>query len=179
VTILGRKFCKKLGDFVKPLVYGIETGPQGSAVRHGTSANLLRLAFEHPVKVFPVPSESDGQGFECAATTAALHGMPLDFAHDGYRDMRTPRKLALTPAKLADTVADSPRDRSPVLGIAFQRVPPRSTSSAESSRSPRESARAETSRSQAESSRNTQSAEIISESMISVILNDGSGALAP
>jgi hypothetical protein len=46
VTILGRKFCKKLDDFVKPLVYGIEAGPQGSAVRRGAIANLLRVAFE-------------------------------------------------------------------------------------------------------------------------------------
>ena len=119
MAILGRKFRKKLGNFVKPLVYGIKARAQGNAVRRGASASLLRLAFEHPVKVFRVPSESHGQGFECPGATAALHGMPLDFAHDGYRDMRTPRELALTPAKLADTIADSPRDRSPVLGIAF------------------------------------------------------------
>jgi hypothetical protein len=55
--------------------------------------------------------------------------MPLDFAHDGYRDMRTLRKLALTPAKLADAVADSPCDRSPVLWIAVRHAfLPRSTS---------------------------------------------------
>jgi len=39
---------------------------------------------------------------------------PLDFPHDGYRRMRAPRELALTPAKLTDAVADSTSDRSPV-----------------------------------------------------------------
>jgi hypothetical protein len=34
--------------------------------------------------------------------------------------MRTRRKLALTPAKLADAVADSPSDRNPVFWIAFR-----------------------------------------------------------
>jgi hypothetical protein len=120
MAILERKFRKKLGDFVKALVYGIEAGPQGSAARHGMIAHLLCVALEHPVQVFRVPSESHGQGFECPGATAALHSVPLDFAHDGRRDMRTLRELALPPAKLADTVADSPRDRSPIPWIAFR-----------------------------------------------------------
>ncbi len=120
MAILDCKFCKKLHDFVKPLVDGIEAGPQGSTVRRDVAADLGCVAFEYPVKVFRVPSESHGQGFECAAATAALHGMPLDFAHNGYRDMRTLRELPLTPAKLADTVADNSRDRSPILWIAFR-----------------------------------------------------------
>jgi hypothetical protein len=83
-------------------------------------AGLLRMAFEHPVKAFWLPSESHGQGFECAAATPALDGVPLDFPHDGHGDMRTIRQLALTPAKLADTFADGSSDRSPVSWIAFR-----------------------------------------------------------
>jgi hypothetical protein len=85
-----------------------------------TPAGLLRVAIEHLVKVFWLPSEGHGQGFECAAATAALDGVPLDFPHDGHGDMRTLRELALTPAKLADAVADSASDRSPVSWIAFR-----------------------------------------------------------
>jgi hypothetical protein len=54
-----------------------------------------------------------------------------------HGSMRTRRKLALTPAKLADAVADSPSDRNPFFWIAFRHAfPPRSTSSAETSRFP-------------------------------------------
>jgi hypothetical protein len=76
---------------------------------------LVFESLEHLLQAFWLPPESNRQGFECPAAAATLHGMPLDFAHDGYRDMRTLRKLALTPAELADAVADSPCDRSPVL----------------------------------------------------------------
>lgn len=62
---------------------------------------------------------SHRQGFERAAARAALHSVPLDFPYDRRRDMRTLRKLALTPAKLADTITDSPSD-CPVAGIAFR-----------------------------------------------------------
>jgi hypothetical protein len=50
--------------------------------------------------------------------------LPLDFPHDGYRRMQTHRELALTPAKLADAVADSPSDRSPDPWIAFRHARP-------------------------------------------------------
>lgn len=39
---------------------------------------------------------------------------PLDSRHGGYRRMRAPRELVVSPAKLADAVADSPSARSPV-----------------------------------------------------------------
>ena len=81
---------------------------------------LLRVALEHPVKVFRLPSECHGQGFERAGATATLDGVPLDFPHDGHGHVRALRKLTLTPAELADTVADSPGNRSPVLRIAFR-----------------------------------------------------------
>ena len=114
------KFGKELGDLVKPELQGIKPGPRGTTVRYGLPACLLRAALEHPVKAFRLPPESHGQGLERAAVTAALHGMPLDLPNDGQRHMRTLRKLPLTPAKLADTVADSPSDRSPVPRIAFR-----------------------------------------------------------
>jgi hypothetical protein len=116
----GSKFRKKLDDFVKPLVQRIKPGPHGSIVRRDVTAVLSRMALGHPAQVLRLPPESHARGFECATAAAALHGMPLDFAHNGYGHMRTLRQLALTPAKLADTVADSPSDRSPVLCIAFR-----------------------------------------------------------
>jgi hypothetical protein len=118
---VGPKLCQKLADFVKPPFQDIKAGPQGRIVRHGvTAAGLLRAATEHLVKVLWLPSESHGQGLERAAATAALDGVPLDFPHHGRGDMRTLRELTLTPAKLADAVADSPSDRSPVPWIAFR-----------------------------------------------------------
>ena len=165
---VGPKSRKKLDNFVKPLVHGIKAGPHGSIVRRDRTAMLLCAAFEHPVQVFRFPPEGHGQGFERAAATAALHGMPLDFAHDGYGHMRTLRELALTPAKLADTVADSPSDRSPVLGIAFRhaflRAPLPAPRLAEHCAIPRQTG---TDRNQTKAFRNTCRAEIISTSMIS------------
>ncbi len=162
------KFLKKLDDFVKPMVHGIKAGPHGSIVRRDRTAVLLCVAFEHPVQVFRFPPESHGQGFERATATAALHGMPLDFAHDGYGHMRTLRKLALTPAKLADTVADSPSDRSPVLCIAFRhaflRAPLPAPRLAEHCAIPRQTG---TNRNGTKAFRNKSGAEISSISMIS------------
>ena len=83
-------------------------------------SGLLRVALEHPVKVFRLPSERHGQGLERAGATATLDGVPLDFPHDGHGHVRALRKLTLTPAELADTTADSPGNRSPVLRIAFR-----------------------------------------------------------
>ena len=167
---VGPKFRKELDDFVKPLVHRIKAGPHGSIVRRDGMAVLLRVAFEHPVQVFRFPPEGHGQGFERAAATTALHGMPLDLAHDGYRDMRTLRELALTPAKLADTVADSPSDRSPVPWIAFRhaflRAPLPAPRLAEPSAIPHQT---ETNRNQAQAFRNTSGAEISFISMISAL----------
>lgn len=84
------------------------------------TSGLLRVALEHPVKVFRLPAECRRQGFERAGAPAALDGVPLDFPHDGYGHVRALRKFALTPAELADSVADSPGNRSPVLRIAFR-----------------------------------------------------------
>jgi hypothetical protein len=167
---VGPEFLKNLGDFVKPPVQGIKAGPQGNAVKRGVTVGLPRAAFEHPVKVFRLPPESHGQGFKRAAATAALHGVPLDFPHDGYRHMRTLRKLALTPAKLADTVADSPSDRSPVLRIAFRhaflRAPLPAPRLADHRAIPH---RAETKRNQSKAIRNTSGADISHISMISAL----------
>ena len=167
---VGLKFRKKPGDHFKPPVEGIKARPQGNAVRRGVTAGLLRVVFEHPVKVFRLPAESHGQGFERTAATTALHGMPLDLAHHGYRDMRTLRELALMPAKLADTVADSPSDRSPVPWIAFRhaflRAPLPAPRLAEPSAIPHQT---ETKRNQAQAFRNTSRAEISFISMISAL----------
>ncbi len=167
----GPEFRKKLDDFVKPPVHGIKAGPHGSIVRRDRTAVLLRVAFEHPVQVFRCPPEGHGQGFERATATTALHGMPLDFAHDGYGHMRTLRELALTPAKLADTVADSPSDRSPVLCIAFRhaflRAPLPALRVADPSAIPR---RTGTNRDQTTSIRNNYQAGISAISMISALV---------
>jgi len=163
-------FGKKRGDCVKPLVEGVEARTQADTVWLDVTAGLLRGAFQHPVKVFGFPPESHGQGFERTTATAALYGMPLDFAHDGYRDMRTLRKLTLTPAKLADTVADSPSYRSPVLWIAFRhaflRAPLPAPRVAEHCVIPHQT---ETNRNQTKAFRNTYRAEISFISMISAL----------
>ena len=164
----GSKFRKKLDDFVKPLVHRIKAGPHGSIVRRDGTTVPLRVAFEHPAQVFRVPPEGHRQGFERATATAALYSMPLDFADDGHGHMRTLRKLALTPAKLADTVTDSPSDRSPVLWIAFQhaflRAPLPAPRLAEHRAIPRQTG---TNRNQAKAFRNKCGAEISFISMIS------------
>ena len=84
------------------------------------ASGLLRLALEHLVKVFRFPPECHGQGLKRAGATATLDGVPLDFPHDGRGHVRALRKLTLTPAELADTVANRPGNRSPVLRIAFR-----------------------------------------------------------
>jgi hypothetical protein len=117
---VGPELRKELRYLVKPLLDGIQARPQGRTVGPGAAAGLLSLAFEHPVKMSQLPAESHGQGFKRARAAAPLDGMPLDFPHDSYRDMRTLRKLPLTPAKLTHTVTDSPSDRSPVPWIAFR-----------------------------------------------------------
>jgi hypothetical protein len=81
---------------------------------------LLRVALEHPVKVFRLPSECHRQGFESSGAAAALDGVPLDFPHDGHRHVRALGDFTLTPAQLADTVAYSAGNCSPVLRIAFR-----------------------------------------------------------
>jgi hypothetical protein len=164
------KFHKKLDDFVKPLVQGIKTGRHGSIVRRNGAAVLWRVAFKDPVQMFRLPPEGHGQGLKRATATAALHGMPLDFAHDGYGHMRTLRQLTLTPAKLADSVADSPTDRSPVLTVAFRhailRAPlPAQTIADRAAIRPAN----ETTRNQAETFRNTYTAEIIDTELISAL----------
>ena len=119
---VGFKAGNKLDDFVKPPVDVIQAGPQGSPIGPHLAANrhLLHAAFEHRIKVFRLPAQSHGQRFQRSRAAAALHGMPLDFPHNGRRDMRTVRELALTPAKLTHALADGPCDRGPVFRHAFR-----------------------------------------------------------
>jgi hypothetical protein len=165
VVLKGRK---KLGDFVKPPLEGIKAGPHGNTVRHRMTAGRVHVAIEYPGKVFRLPPESHRQGFQRPATTAALNGMPLYFRHDSYRHMRTLRKLALLPAKLADALADSPSDRSPVPWIAFRhgflRAPLPAPRLAHRTAMPQQTG---TKRDQAEAFRNNYGAEISLISMIS------------
>jgi hypothetical protein len=81
---------------------------------------LLRVALEHPVKVLRLPSQRHGHRFERAGAAATLDGVPLEFPNDGHGHVRAIRKLTLTPAQLADTITDSPGNRSPVTRIAFR-----------------------------------------------------------
>jgi len=167
----GSEFREKLDDFVKPLVHRIKAGPHGSIVRRDGTTVPLRVAFEHPVQVLRFPPEGHRQGFERATATAALHGMPLDFAHDGHGHMRTLRKLTLTPAKLADTVTDSPSDRSPVLRIAFRHAFLRAPLPAPRVADPSAIARQTgTNRDQTTSIRNNYQAEISAISMVSALV---------
>jgi hypothetical protein len=165
------EFHEELEDFVKPLFHRIKTGPRGTVVMGSASAGLSCAAFQHLVEAFGLPAQSYGQGFECAAATAALDGMPLDLPHDGHRHMRTLRKLALRPAQLADTIADNPRDRSPVLRIAFRhaflRAPLPALRVADPSATPRQTG---TNRDQTTSIRNNYQAEISAISMISALV---------
>jgi hypothetical protein len=169
----GPEFRQKLDDFVKPLVHRIKARPHGSIVGFDGATVPLRVAFEHLVQMLRLPPEGHRQGFERATATAALHGMPLDFAHDGHGHMRAFRKLALTPAKLADTVTDSPSDRSPVLWIAFRhaflRAPLPAPRLAEHRAIQR---RTGTNRNQTKASRNKYGAEISFISMISSLLRE-------
>src|SRR5579863_8370435 len=123
------------------------------------------------VEASGLPARGYGQGFECAAATAAFDGVPLELPHDGYRHVRTLRELGLRPAKLADTVTDSPSDRSPVLRIAFRhaflRAPLPAPRVADSSVIPWPT---ETNRDQTTSIRNNYQAETSGNPMISALV---------
>jgi len=116
---LGPELRNNLGGFGEARFEGIKARPQSGIVRCRMSPALLRLGLDHTIKVFGLPSEGYGQGLECAGAAAALDGVPLDFPYDGHRHVRAFRKFTLAPAELADTVADSQGNRSPVLRIAF------------------------------------------------------------
>ena len=168
---VGPEFRKELEDFVKPLFQRVKAGPQGTVAGRDATAGLPCAAFQHLVEVPGLPAQSSRQGFECAAATAALDGMPLDLPHDGHRHMGALRKLALRPAKLADTIADNPRDRSPVLRIAFRhaflRAPLPALRVADPSAIPQ---RTRTNRDQTTSIRNNYQAEISAISMVSALV---------
>ena len=51
---------------------------------------------------------------------SSVRSLEMPTSRDGHGHVRAVRKLTLTPAELADTVADSPGNRSPVLRIAFR-----------------------------------------------------------
>jgi hypothetical protein len=91
------------------------------------------IALEHGVKVLWFPAEGHGQRFQGSRATAALNGVPLNFAHYGWRHMRAFRKFALTPPKLIHALVDGFGDCRPILRHSF---PPRSAFGAEVSRSP-------------------------------------------
>jgi hypothetical protein len=165
---VGPEFHKELEDFVKPLFQQIKAVARGAVVRRRATAGLFCAAFQHLVETLGLPAQSCRQGFECAAAMAAFDGMPLDLPHDGHRHVRGPRKLALRPAQLADTIADHPRDRSPVLRIAFRhaflRAPLPAPRVADPDAIPRQT---ETNRNQTTSIRKNYQAEISATSVIS------------
>jgi len=111
------KFGNKLGDFIKTPFQSIQARPQRSGIGYHaiTGCCLVRVAFKYRVEVFRLPAESHGQRFQRPPTTAALDRMALDLPHDGRRHMRTLRKLTLTPAELANAIADCTGDRSPIF----------------------------------------------------------------
>ena len=168
---VGPEFHKELEDFVKPLLQQIKAGPRGAVIRRGAAAGLFCAPFQHLAEAPGLPAQSYGQGFECAPATAAFDGMPLDLPHDGHRHMRALRQLALKPAQLADTIADNPRDRSPVLRIAFRhaflRAPLPAPRVADSCTIPRQT---KTNRDQTTSIRNNYQAEISATSVISALV---------
>ena len=85
-----------------------------------TARGLLCTTAEYRVKTLWLPSKSHRQGFESPSAAPALDTVAPDFPDNGRGDVRTLRKLALTPAKLTYAVADYPSDRSPVPWIAFR-----------------------------------------------------------
>jgi hypothetical protein len=114
---LGFKAGNKLGDFVKPAVDLIQPRPQDSHISRHLAAGTIgtSVAPEHRIKALGFPAERDRQGFQCSRATPPLNGVQLNFPHNRRRDTRPFRKLALSPAKLADTIADYLGDRSPVF----------------------------------------------------------------
>jgi hypothetical protein len=145
------EFRQRLDDLGEPTVDRIKAGPHGGIVER----------------------EGHGPGSERATVTSALRGMPLDFAHGDRGYMRTFRELALTPAKLADTVTYSSNDRSPVLWIAFRhaflRAPLPAPRLAEHCAIP---SRTGTNRNQAKAFRNKCGAEISPVSIISSLWHE-------
>jgi hypothetical protein len=167
----GPEFRKELEDFIKPLFQQIKAKARGTVIRLGATAGLFRAAFQHLVEAPGLPAQSYEQGLERAAAAAALDGMPLDLPHDGHRHMRTLRELALRPAQLADTIADNPRDRSPVLRIAFRHAFLRAPLPAPRVADPDAIARQTgTNRDQTTSIRNNYQAEISAISMVSALV---------
>ena len=167
----GPESYEELEDFVRALFQRIKAGPADTAVSRGAAADLFCAALQHLIDAPGLPAQSSGQGSEGTAATSAPDGMPLDLPHDGHRHMRTLRQLVLRPAKLADTIAGNPRDRSPVLRIAFRhaflRVPLPALRVADPSATPR---RTGTNRDQTTSIRNNYQAEISAISMISALV---------
>jgi hypothetical protein len=167
---VGPEPCKELEDLVRALFHRIKAGPAGTAVSRGVAAGVFCAAFQHLIEAPRLPAQSCGQGSEGAAATAALDGMPLDLPHDGHRHMRTLRKLVLRPAKLADTIADNPSDRSPVLRIAFRHAFLRAPLPAPRVADPYAIARQTgTNRDQTTSIRNNYQAEISAIAMVSAL----------
>ena len=97
--------------------------------RRDHRAALSGAVFPPGCRAWPLSTLSRCSGSHPSATdkassvrraAAALDRVPLEFPHDGHGHVRAPGKLTLAPAELADTAADSPGNRSPVLRIAFR-----------------------------------------------------------
>ena len=163
--------CKEHEDFVRALFQRIKAVPADTTVSRGAAAGLSCAAVQHLIGAPGLPAQSCRQGSAGAAVVAALDGMPLDLRYDGHRHMRTLRKLVLRPAKLADTIADNPRDRSPVLRIAFRhaflRAPLPAPRVAEHRAIARQTG---TNRDQTTSIRNNYQAEISAIAMVSALV---------
>jgi hypothetical protein len=81
----------------------------------GSRAFWHGAAIEYRVKVLRVPAERDRQRFQRAWTSAALNCVPLDFADNGRRYVRTLGKLSLLPSQLSYALIDGLGDRRPIL----------------------------------------------------------------
>jgi hypothetical protein len=131
---IGPQVGKNLGYLVQASFDGIKARERCFATAGDLFAWCRRpMALEHSVKVLRLPAKGHGQRFQGSRATAALNGVPLNFAHDGWRHMRALREFALTPPKLIHPLIDGFGDCRPILRHSF---PPRSAFGAEVSRSP-------------------------------------------
>lgn len=91
---------------------------------HGFADLRWSVAFQEGGKVLWMPSQRQRQSFKrpCAATT--LHGVVLQLAHYGLRNLRSLRQFPLAQAQLFHALTDRSRDSSPIFRHVFLRAPP-------------------------------------------------------